>query len=89
MTQTYWTYENNNGEPDDYEFETQNEAEEYATERLFERCEDNGDRYGEEELTLIEFKFNEDTGEKIVIQRVPFVAEYEYYRGDLAEHGYP
>lgn len=88
MERKFWTYEID-GEIMDAECESEVKAQEYADAVFFERCEDEGVRgCADEDIVLIEFSFDDD-GERIIHQRKDSLVEYEYYRGDRAEHGYP
>lgn len=86
----YWTYEDEDGEVFDGEFESRAKAYEYAEEKLAERCCDDGEmRNGDtrsEDIVLIHFKYDDD-GEMIELEREDDTIEYEHYHGDLEEHG--
>lgn len=86
---TYWTFERD-GEIFDAEFNSQKEAQEWADDGFNQECEDeggwsNGDT-ASADIVLIEFEYDDD-GERVEKQRVESTVEFEYYHGDLAEHG--
>lgn len=71
----------------DLECDTPEEAADFAQERFCEECEDNGVRGTDSaEIEIIGFVIDEWTGERRVVSRRPEWVEYEYYRGDYAEH---
>lgn len=84
----YWTYSIDGGEYFDHEFTSQKKAADYAQVRFNEDCSD-GDDYKidqEADIELIRYHFDDD-GERIIHETVQDTVEYEYYHGDLAEHG--
>lgn len=85
----YWTFEGDDGEIFDGEFDSQAKAQEYADDRFADKCCDDGEmRNGEtasEDIVLIHFKYD-DEGEMVEIERVDSTVEYEHYHGDYAEH---
>lgn len=86
---TYWTFERD-GEIFDAEFDSEKEAQYWADEAFTEECEDeggwdNGDT-ASADIELIEFTYDDD-GEMVIKQRVSSSVDFEYYHGDLAEHG--
>ena len=87
---TFWTFERD-GEVFDAEFDTQAGAQKWADEGFADECADEGGwRNGETtsaDIELLEFDWNEETGERDIKQRVKGTVEYEHYHGDMAEHG--
>lgn len=84
---TYWTYETN-GTIFDLEFDTMQEALDFAEKKFVEECEDYEiDHDDELDFFLVEVSFNEENGDREEIKRVKTVVSYEYYHGDLKEHG--
>lgn len=82
----YWTYENEDSEVFDADFDTQQEAQADAETRYSDRCDENGERgYCEEKITLIRY-FYDDEDERSIVQRIKSSVAYEYYHGDYAEH---
>ena len=84
MTQYYWTYKID-GEILDADFDTREEAQADADEGLAQQCEGEVAQ-DSQEIELIHYFYNED-GERAVWNNIKSTAEYEAYRGDIAEHG--
>lgn len=85
----YWTFERD-GKIFDAEFDTQAEAQQWADEGFADECADeggfrNGDT-AEADIELLEFEWDEETGERKILQRINSTVEYEHYHGDFAEH---
>lgn len=36
---------------------------------------------------ILKYSDNDETGERTILERIPYELEFEYYHGDLAEHG--
>jgi hypothetical protein len=91
MTQTLFDFEFD-GERYDLECTTKAEAEKWADEWYAERFDDEPMRNGEtreDDGIIIEYTYDDETGESVNETRHDFPLEYEYYHGDLKEHGYP
>jgi hypothetical protein len=88
----YWTFERD-GEVYDAEFVSKEAAQEAADEGFAQQCEDEGGWHNgdtqEADIELIQFHYDDDSGERIIVHREESVVELEYYHGDLKEHGYP
>lgn len=87
----FWTYSVGGGELFDAEFNTQEEAQADADERYAEQIADeesprNGETFSND-IELIRFTWDDETGERVIHERVPGTVEYEHYHGDLKEHG--
>jgi len=86
---SYWTFERD-GRLYDHEFTTMDQAQEEADEGFEQECIDEGGwKNGETasaEIFLIEFTYDDD-GEQVELQRVKSTVDFEYYHGDLIEHG--
>lgn len=86
----FWTFERDS-ELQDYEFDTQEEAQYWADEAFAEQCQEESPANNEEfseEITLVEFSFD-DNGERVTHQEIESCVEYVHYHGDRKEHGYP
>lgn len=89
MTHIFWEYEYD-GEMSDGEYGSQKAAQAAADELWAQHCEDSNEcmRNGEtfsEDIELVAFK--QTDGDPIEIARTKSDVEYEYYHGDMAEHG--
>lgn len=87
--QYFWTYSVEGEELFDGEFATKEEAVEYAQTRFNEQCSDGDDWKHDQEasIELVRFHIDDETGERVIHEKVEDTLEYEYYHGDLAEHG--
>ena len=84
----YWTFEKD-GEIFDADFDSQEEAQQWADEAFCQECEEcgeysNGDTESEE-IVLVQYRYNDD-GERDIIGRVDSTVDFEFYHGDFAEH---
>jgi len=92
MKHYYWTFILDD-ELFDYEFNTRQEAQDKADSLFEEQCEELDDAQlglQEKEITLIRYHLGTDENgdlEQIPVKVEESVATYEYYHGDLAEHG--
>ena len=87
----YWTIEDD-GEMKDLECATKESAVQWAEERFIEACEDeggwsNGDTR-EKDVEAVLY-YHDAAGEFVEVDRSPEVLFFEYYHGDVKEHGYP
>lgn len=87
----YWTIDDD-GEMQDLECATKESAVQWAEERFVETCEaEGGWRNGEtreKDVEAVRF-FYDDAGDLVEVERSDEVLFFEYYHGDLKEHGYP
>ena len=87
----YWTYTYNDEIQEDLEFKTSKIAYEHGNDKFCEECEDeggwsNGDTK-EMECELIQYTLDDKTQKMEIQNREKTAFEFEYYHGDLAEHG--
>lgn len=83
----FWTYIRDE-EIFDADFNSKQEASDYAQTRYNEERSDADDfkDSSEEEIELIRYHYDDD-GERVIVERAKDTLEYEYYHGDMAEHG--
>ncbi len=86
---TYWTFERDDM-VFDADFKSRQEAQNAADEDYQEECLDlldckNGET-ASAEINLIEYIYD-DEGERVKKQKVLSSVDFEYYHGDLKEHG--
>lgn len=87
-----WTFEHD-GEIHALEEKTEADANKAAdnwfTQRVINLHDDlkNGDKI-DDEVHIMKF-YQDDEGERVVLERTPYVVEYEHYHGDHREHSYP
>lgn len=86
--QKFWGYSIEGGEFIDAEFATKEQALQHAQTRYNEDCSDGDDFKHDQsaEIKLVEY-YTDDEGDTVAVQTVKDTVEYEYYHGDLAEHG--
>lgn len=88
----FWTFKVDD-DVYDAECKTKVEALSAAEAGFIAECEEeggwsNGD-IETKEITLIEFSWNDEDGERVIHQSEPAIVSYEYYHGDAKEHSYP
>lgn len=84
---SHWTYSTDDDEFYDAEFDSKQEADNAAQEAFCQECE-NEERRGHHsaQVNLVEFEWNDDTGERRIIQSVRSVVEWTYEKSDREEH---
>ncbi len=83
----FWTYSIDGAEYYDAEFNSSEECIKAMDEHYAMLCEaDEIEGAFSCEAEIIRFRYTEN-GEKEILYSQPVEAEYEYYRGDLEEHG--
>lgn len=84
---SHWTYSTDDDQYYDAEFETKQEADDTAQEAFSQECEDE-ERRGTHwaYVKLIEFEWDDDTGERRILQSVRSVVEWEHQKSDYEEH---
>lgn len=88
MTDIFYTFEYN-GEIQDWECDTKDVAETGADDWWNEKHDGGGWANGETSKDtghIIKFKYNHQ-GERVILERTEFALYFEYYHGDLKEHG--
>lgn len=93
MTQeTFWTFHREDKEICDAEYPTAQKAMEEADEQFADECLNRdydwqNNETDSEGVVLINFYYDEDTGDRVIIKRVNETVDFEYYHGDQKEHG--
>lgn len=81
----YWSFIDWDGEEYDADFDTQQEAQEAADEAYEAYCEEESEsRF--DYIDIIRYYIDDESGERVEVQRVFSSVEYEYYHGDYEEH---
>lgn len=88
----YWTYEDPWGEEQDLECLSHAAALDNAQEWFDDHCNDNVESpvNGQEEETdiiVFQFFYDQKTGERRITRKAFETLSWEYYHGDLKEHG--
>jgi hypothetical protein len=86
MKNHYWTFEKD-GKFFDAEFSSKDEAQAWAEEAFSDECLFDNLKRSEADILLVRFHHDEETGEIVKDELVKSCVEFEYYRGDLLEHG--
>lgn len=86
--ENFWTYSIGGDEYFDAEFKTKDDAEKDADERFNDQCAEGDESTENQEIDVeyIRFSWNDETGERVIHDRVEDTLFYEYYHGDYAEH---
>lgn len=88
--QNFWTYAMDGEDYYDAEFESSEQCIEAMNESFAANFEGENLLDGdirENDAEVIQFRWNDDTGEREILQTQDVVAEYEHYHGDAEEHG--
>lgn len=88
----YWSYEDQWGEEQDLEYLTAAAAFDNAQEAFDDYCNDNIESpfNGQEEeadIMVFQFFYDEKTGDRRITRKQFETVSWEYYHGDLKEHG--
>ena len=86
----FWTYSIDGGEYYDADFKTSEECIRAMDEHFAMQFEGDDLKNGQTmscSAEIIRFKYDNETGERIILYTQEVTAEYEHYHGDLAEHG--
>jgi hypothetical protein len=88
----HWSFIDWDGEDDYGDYPTKEAALQKANDIYDDQQADvegwrNGDT-SNEEVELVRFYYNDDE-EREIVEREKATVEFEYYHGDLKEHGYP